>query len=71
MDSGWGQVLVAVLSMIGIAGYTVMNVKTATAVLGEKINSLKKSIDSLREARQDHDEAIRKLEHRVTVLEQA
>lgn len=70
MEAGWGQVLVAVLSMLGIAGYTVMNVRTATAVLGEKINGLKKSVDSLREGRQDHDEAIRALEHRVTVLEQ-
>jgi len=70
MEAGWGQVLVAVLSMLGIAGYTVMNVRTATAVLGEKISGLKKSVDSLREARQGHDDEIRTLEHRVTVLEQ-
>ncbi len=69
MDAGWGQVGVAVLSMLGIATVMVMNVRTAIAVLGEKINGLKKSIDSLREVMDGHDHAIRKLEHRVTVLE--
>ncbi len=69
MDAGWGQVGVAVLSMLGIAGYTVMNVRTATAVLGVEIRGLKKSIDSLRESRRGHDDAIRGLRDRVIALE--
>lgn len=64
-----GSVLLAVVSMIVTATWTVGTVRTETAVLGERIASLGNVLTRISGDHKENTIAIRRLETRVSIVE--
>ncbi len=65
-----GTVGLAVIAMISTAIWTVASVRTTTAVLAVELRQLRECIDALRTKLTNSAEALQKLEHRMTLLEE-
>ena len=65
-----GALLLTVVSMIVTAVWTVGSVRTTTAVLAERIDNLREAIANIVEKLGNYGETVRRIEHRVTLLEQ-
>jgi hypothetical protein len=65
------QLLVEIASLAAAAFWVVASVRTTTAVLSAEIKHLRESIDRMRGQQEGQCEAIRTMEHRLTLLESA
>ena len=66
---GWVQVGIAIISMVGLATYTVGEVRISTAMLATEINHLSSTIELVREDQRISEVLIHDIEVKVIQME--